>query len=407
MSGISRRELLTWFAVAPTLPRFLVDSAQAVSAQGLPAAEAPIVVILRMLGGNDGLNAVIPIRDDRYYKLRPTIAIAKNAAIAMPGGDVALNPHLTDVHRLMNDGHAAIIQGVGYASSSRSHSRSAEIFETGSTAEPAPATGWLGRYLDHACTSCGPDPIAGIQFGDALGRTLTSSTPHSLSIAHPQLLLEMSDAASPAALARGPRANRMDYLRQVENTLHAASREVHRASKGHSASYDYPDSAFGQSLRWTADMIETGGQTRIYYATIGSFDTPTSPSFDTHSQQLEMHKILYTELGRGLRAFASQLKAAGQLDRVLLLTFSDFGRQVAENRDGGTDHGDASLVFAVGGKIRPGLLGQHANLARVHDGGLQQDIDFRQIYTDVLAGWLKVNPALILDTRMDRFNLVA
>ena len=197
----------------------------------------------------------------------------------------------------------------------------------------------------------------------------------------------------------------MDYLRQVENDLGAASRELRRATRGRSGSYDYPDTTFGQSLRWTADMIETGSPTRVYYATIGSFDTATSPSFDTHSQQLEMHRILYSELGRGLRSFVTQLKAAGQLDRVLLLTFSDFGRQVAENRDGGTDHGDASVVFAVGGKIRPGLLGEVADLGRVHDGGLQPHLDFRQIYANVLGDWLQVDPAVVLGERMDRFSL--
>ena len=127
----------------------------------------------------------------------------------------------------------------------------------------------------------------------------------------------------------------------------------------------------------------------------------------THSQQLDMHRILYTELGRGLRSFVTQLKAAGQLNRVLLLTFSDFGRQVAENRDGGTDHGDASVVFAVGGGIRPGLLGEAADLGRVHDGGLQPNMDFRQIYANVLGDWLKVDPTAILGERIDRFNLLA
>jgi uncharacterized protein (DUF1501 family) len=228
-----------------------------------------------------------------------------------------------------------------------------------------------------------------------------------MSIAHPRLLLDLETAAAPAVAARGSRPNRMDYLRQVENNLSAASRELRRATKGRSASYDYPDTAFGQSLRWAADMIETGSPTRIYYATIGSFETATSPSFDTHSQQLDMHKILYTELGRGLRSLVTQLKAARQLDRVLLLTFSDFGRQVAENRDGGTDHGDASVLFAVGGKIRPGLLGDVADLGSVHDGGLQPNLDFRQIYSTVLGDWLKVDPTAILGTQIDRFNLVA
>lgn len=405
MSEMSRRELLAWFAIAPTLPSFLVKSAQTVSAQGLPGYDGPIVVVLRMLGGNDGLNTVIPFRDDRYFKLRPTIAIAKRDAIEMPGGDRGLNPWLTDVRRLMDEGDAAIVQGVGYTNSSRSHSRSTEILETASVAEPAPAHGWLGRYLDHAC-DCGAESITAVQFADALGRTLASDSGRAKSIANPRLLLDMNaDAFKPAA-KRGSRSSRMDYLRQVENDLGEASRQLRRATKGSGTLYDYPDSAFGQSLRWTGDMIETGCPTRIYYATIGSFDTPTSPSFDTHSEELDRHKVLFSDLGRGLRSFVTHMKKAGQFNRILLLTFSDFGRQVGENRDGGTDHGDASVLFVVGGKVRPGLVGQPADLDRVHDGGLDPSVDFRQIYANVLGDWLKVNPTAVLGEHIDPFRIV-
>jgi uncharacterized protein (DUF1501 family) len=406
MSDMSRRDLLKWFAVAPTLPAFLVKSASAVSAQTAAGYDGPIVVVVRMLGGNDGLNTVVPVNDDRYFKLRPTIAIAKRDTIAMPGGELGLNPWLKDFRSLMDDGHAAIVQGVGYPSSSRSHSRSSEIFETGSVAEPAPAYGWLGRYLDHAC-DCVKEPVAGIQFADALGRTLASQSGSSKSIGNPQLLLDIKADTFTAPAGRGARVSRMDYLQQVENDLGEASRQLRRATKGSGARYDYPDSAFGQSLRWTGDMIEAGCPTRLYYATIGSFDTPTSPSFDTHSEELDRHRILFTELGRGLKSFVAQMKKAGQLDRIVLLTFSDFGRQVGENRDGGTDHGDASVMFVAGGKIRAGLLGQPADIGRVYDGGLMPSVDFRQIYANVLGDWLRVNPDAILGERVDPFRVIA
>jgi hypothetical protein len=268
-----------------------------------------------------------------------------------------------------------------------------------------PAHGWLGRYLDHAC-DCGPEPVAAVQFANELGRTLASESGKAKSIGNPRLLLDMNADGFAALAKRGPRAGRIDYLRQVENDLGEASRQLRRATKGNGGLYDYPDTAFGQSLRWTGDMVETGAPTRVYYATIGSFDTPTSPSFDTHSNQLENHKILFSELGRGLRAFATHMKKAGQFDRVLLLTFSDFGRQAAENRDGGTDHGDASVLFVAGGKVRPGLLGQPADLGRVHEGGLEASVDFRQIYANVLGEWLKVNPSTILGEHIDPFRIV-
>ena len=211
---------------------------------------------------------------------------------------------------------------------------------------------------------------------------------------------------APAA-SRGSRPGRLGYLQQTENALREASRQLHRAAKGRGTAFGYPDTSFGQSLRWTGDMIETGCPTRVYYVTIGSFDTPESASFDTHIDQVEKHRILFTEMGRGFRAFRDHMQRAGQFNRVLLLTFSDFGRQVAENRDGGTDHGDASVVFLMGGRVRPGVLGQVADLGNVNDGGLKPSVDFRQIYTSVLTDWLKVDPQRILTDRMTKFPVIA
>ncbi len=406
MLPLTRRELLTWFAVAPTLPRFLVESAHAAAPQpGGSGGDQRIVVVVRMLGGNDGLNAVVPFRDDRYYKVRPTIAIPPQNVIAMTGADHGLNPHLADLRRLIDDGHAGIVQSVGYAQSSRSHARSTEIWETGSTADDAPREGWLGRYLDHAC-DCGGTAMGGLQFGSELGRTLASASGRSRSIGHPQLLLDLASNLS-AASPRGSRTGRLDYLRQTENALGDASRQLHRATKGQGRSFDYPNTAFGQSLRWTGDMIETGCATRVYYVTIGSFDTPDSASFDTHVDQIDKHRILFTELGHGFRAFAEHMKKTRQFHRVLLLTFSDFGRMVAENRTRGTEHGDASVLFYLGGAVKPGLVGTPADLGRVRDGAIEAAVDFRQVYADVLKTWLKVDPAAILGESLAPFPIVS
>jgi uncharacterized protein (DUF1501 family) len=405
MSPISRRELLTWFAVAPSLPSFLARSAEAAAAQGVTGYDGRVVVVVRMLGGNDGLNTVVPIRDDRYFKARPTIALAPGDTLAMPGGDLGLNPWLSDVRRLMDDGAAGIVQGVGYPKSSRSHSRSTEIWETGSLADPAPGHGWLGRYLDHAC-ECAPERAAGVQFAEALGRTLASASGNARSIGNPELLLQMNPDALGSASARGPRAGRLDSLRQVENSLGEASRQLHRAVRGSGGTFTYPDTSFGQSLRWTGDMIETGCPTRVYYVTVGSFEGGAA-SFDTHVEQVPKHKLLFSELGSGLRAFAAHMRRTGQLDRVLLLTFSDFGRLLPENRTGGTEHGDASVLFYMGGAVRAGLLGEPADLGTVRDGGLEATVDFRQIYADVLRNWLDVDPAGILGERVTPYSIVS
>ena len=405
MSSISRRDLLTWFALTPTVPFFVRRSAQAATVGSESTHDGRVVVVLRLRGGNDGLNTVVPVRDDRYYRARPTIAIPGRHAIPIDGSDLGLNPWLADVRSLMEDGHAGIVQGVGYPRSSRSHARATEIWETGSVAARAPEHGWLGRYLDHAC-ECGDEPLAGVQFAESLGRTLASASGRSASIGHPELLLGMDTAATVADTMRGPRASRLDYLRQVDNGLAHAARQLHRARAGTGGDFGYPDTAFGQSLRWTGDMIETGCPTRVYYVCIGSFDTPSAASFDTHVDQLAKHRILFTELGRGLRAFARHLRRSGQLDRVLLLTFSDFGRLVAENRSGGTEHGDAGVLFVMGGRVRAGLLGEPADLGRVTRGGLDATVDFRDIYADVLQRWLGIDPVEILGNEVGSFPIV-
>jgi uncharacterized protein (DUF1501 family) len=399
MSKISRREMLTWFAVAPALPRFIVKSAEAAAVQTTSAYDGPIVVVVRFMGGNDGLNAVVPVNDDRYYRARPTIAIPKTQTIPMPGGDLGLNPNLIDYKRLMDDGHAAIIQGIGYPNSSRSHLRGTEIFETGTVAEPAPKQGWLGRYVDER-----PGAMAGVQFSDQLGRTLASGS--SKSIGNPNLLLEMNADKFDSRAVR-PSDRKLDYLLQVENDLGDAARQLRKATKGSGNMFEYPNTEFGQSLRWTADMIETGCPTRVYYLTLGSFATFTSPSFDTHSRELDMHKILYSEFGRGLRVFSDHMKKARQFDRILLLSFSEFGRMLEENRSNGTDHGDGSMMFVAGGKVRPGLLGKPVDPGRLHNGGLEPNVDFRQIYASVLGDWLKVEPQKILGEPMQRFPILA
>lgn len=226
MTVLNRREMLKLFALTPTLPHFVVESAAVAGAPAASDYDGPVVVVVRFLGGNDGLNSVVPIHDDRYYRARPTIAIPKSETIREGGSGLGLNPWLVDYQRLIDDGHAAIVQGVGYPNSSRLHSRGTEIFETASVREPAPAHGWLGRYLDHQC-ECGAEPLAGLQFAEDVGRTLASSSGHSQSVAHPRLLLDMRSTPAPEP-ATGSRTGRLDYLRQVENRLGVAARRLGR-----------------------------------------------------------------------------------------------------------------------------------------------------------------------------------
>lgn len=403
MKHVTRRDVLRWAALAPVVPTLL---AQRVNAAAMRADrhDGRVVVVVRMMGGNDGLNAVIPVRDDRYYRARPTIAIARQDTIALGGSDFALHSSLARFHDLMQAGNAGIVQGVGYPASSRSHLRATEIWETGSVTEPAPAHGWLGRYLDGAC-DCGPASAAGVQLGDVAGRTLASASRAGRQIGHPDLLLQMNADALERSLRAGPASAAFESLAENQRALAAATRQVHRASRGSGRKFDYPDTAFGAALRWVGNMVETECPTRAYALTVGSFEND-APSFDTHIDQLPKHEILYSELSRSLHAFTTHLGSAGQLERVLVMTYSDFGRQLSENRTRGTEHGDASVLFYAGGRVEPGLRGRPPDLADVRDGGLRHRVDFRGVYTDVLANWLRVDATGLLGGEFERYAIV-
>ncbi len=403
MSKLTRRHLLAWAALAPALPHFVLQRAHGAAADGLGRYDGRAVVVVHLRGGNDGLNTVVPVRDNRYYAARPSIAIARNRTLPLDGGDLGLHPSLADFKHLMDDGHAGIVQAVGYPESSRSHARATEIWETASLAD-ATDTGWLGRYIDSAC-QCESERTAGVQFGDSFGKTLASTSGRSRLIGHPRLLSQLDPDAMVRAAAQGPDQASFAEIVDAHYALTDAARLVARAERASGGRYAYPDTTFGSALRWAGNMIETECPTRTYYLSVGSFEDGAA-SFDTHVDQLPQHERLYRELGQGLRAFVDHLRAVGHFDRVLFLTFSDFGRQLEENRTQGTEHGDASVLLYGGGAVNAGLQGQPPDLDAVANGGLSFRIDFRAIYAEVLSSWLGAPSQPLLDVSMTPFPLV-
>jgi uncharacterized protein (DUF1501 family) len=398
MNNISRRTLLGSMVGLPFLPNLLVQPASAGTAH-----EGRVLIVVRLMGGNDGLNTLIPVRDDHYYRARPTIGIPSAAALPLAGSDLRLHPRLGAFRTLMEDGHAGIVQGVGYPQPSRSHQRATEIWETGSVAQQAPAQGWLGRHLDDC--GCTQHPVAGIQFGDEYSRALASSGDSSRLITDPQSLLEL-DAARLGRLGDAlPGLPQYSAVARANAMLRDAVRQMHRAAAGDGSRHGYPDSEFGNTLRWTGNMIQTQCPTQVYLLRAGSFASGAS-SFDTHLDQLATHDRLYGELASGIAALVSHLRASGDLARVVLVTYSDFGRQIEENRTGGTEHGEASVMLYAGGSIIPGLRGAAPDLANPSAGGVRYAVDFRSIYADLLANWLAAAPAALPDPAIGNFPIV-
>lgn len=393
-------------AAAWTLPVFLEKTFMVMDAQAADSAvqtingkDGPILVVLQMAGGNDGLNTVVPYADDAYYRARSRIAIPAASTLRLDDY-VGLNPGLTGLKELYDDGHLSVVQGVGYPNANRSHFRSTEIWQTAADAENLKQTdGWLGRYFDACCS--GADPTVGVSIGSARPQAFNSPNPTGVSLANPEQYRWSLDGESDGtfrALNRpaedplgadssgdsigaiagtgGTEMSALDFLERTALDAQLSSDRILEISRKFKSQVSYPKSQLANGLSLVGRMIAGALPTRVYYVNQGGYDT--------HSGQAPTHVRLLKELDEAITAFCNDLKAQGNFDRVTLLTFSEFGRRVAENASGGTDHGAAAPLFVAGGGVKPGLYGKHPSLTELNRGDLIYNVDFRSVYASVL-----------------------
>ena len=395
---------LTVLSAAATLPLFLGRTARVLAATqpatGARGDSHRILVVIQLAGGNDGLNMVVPSGMDEYYRYRRQLAIPPRDVLPLADG-VGLHPSATGLKALHDAGRLAIVQGVGYPNPNRSHFTSTDIWMSGDPHQRS-RHGWLGRYFDAACDGAdpGPDPLDGI--------ALTSEPPLAL-LGDRFMPLSFSSAA--ALTWRGPRndaraaeafvaLNRPDdipaerpavapFLQRAALDAHVGAERI-RTAAGRTQRRSGPLGAnpLLRQLDLVGQMIRADLPTRVYYVSLGGFDT--------HSAQLGRHRTLMQQLGDGLRTFADDLAADKLLDRVLVMTFSEFGRRVQENASGGTDHGEAAPMLLAGATLRPGLHEPHPDLRRLNRGDLAFGCDFRRVYATVLQDWLETPAAPIL-----------
>ncbi len=348
-----------------------------VAAAAEPKAGLPILVVVQLDGGNDGLNTVVPHADDLYAKARPTLRIESKKVLRLDDR-VGLNPTMTGFKTLFDAGDLTIVQGVGYPNPNRSHFRSMEIWQTGSVG-PAPTAGWLGRVADAdpkllAC-HVGPDAVP------LAVRARKEVVPSVASLADYRL-----DAGASLPVGDGREGLVAEVQRRIDATRETAAQL--EATRGHSA-------PAADTLRGRLDtiraLIEGDAKHRVFYTSQGGFDT--------HAGQDFAHQTLLRDVSSAVSGFLADLKAKGLGDRVLVLAFSEFGRRVAENDQRGTDHGTAGPVFLAGTPARGGLVGPAPDLADLDEGDLRHAVDFRDVYATVLKRWLGVDPAPILGDR--------
>jgi len=418
---------LTLASAAATIPFFLQRTAFGLpgfangltSIPGVP--DDRILVVIQLAGGNDGLNTVVPYMDDAYHKARPGIGIKGDKAVKLSKSNVGLHPALSPIGDLYNEGMCAIVQGVGYPNPNRSHFKSMDIWHTADTT--ATGDGWIGKYFDSECCGTGkgesgkpegpnaPRKPSNPQIGIAIGReaplAMRGRFASPLSFESADLFrwngqdIDKKLGEAYRRIAENPEAaaattdSNSNFLTRTALDAQVSSATIRKAVNA-KARVNYPQTDLARQLQMVASMIAANLSTRVYYVTMGGFDTHAGQGGENGR-----HAQLLTQFGAAVRSFMADLKAQGNDGRVLTMSFSEFGRRVGQNASQGTDHGTAAPMFLFGPMINAGVLNAHPSLTDLDAGDLKYTVDFRSVYTGVLANWLKADAKTILGGHFD------
>jgi uncharacterized protein (DUF1501 family) len=369
--------------------------------------EGRVVVLIQLNGGNDGLNTVIPLEYyDAYYKARTNIAIPQEKVLKLQGNDrTGLHPAMPELQQLYNVGKLTIVQGVSYPQPNFSHFRATDIWLTGADAGQILPTGWAGRYLDeeypqfpHNYPNPGmPDPLA-IQVGSLVSPALQGpALTMGMAISNPNNFYDLiNDRSTPAPATRA--GDQLAYIREMSvktdqyaGVIKQAAQKVTRQSDYYPAAGKNP---LADQLKIVARLIAGGLKTRFYLVSMGGFDTHAKQT-DTADTTTGNHAKLLARLSEAINAFQDDLSGLQIEDRVIGMTFSEFGRRIQSNASGGTDHGAAAPVFIFGGKIQSGIIGNNPtwpSKLTVNDN-LAMQYDFRGIYSTLLEKWFLADEA--------------
>ena len=374
----------------------------------LAANNGKILILVQLAGGNDGLNTLVPMGDATYKSVRKQLAIPDEQILPLSDG-LGLNPNLPGLKGLWDDGKLAVVRGVGYPNQNYSHFKSMAIWEAGDP-DLRLNDGWLGRTLEQL-ESSSHDPFLGFNIG-----TTTPPELRTDAVAIPSIQnvedYDFKVAGKPTGGADARSATLMKLYEQypanspygvlLETTVESAinsSRQIKEAAKNYTPAVTYPATNFAQGMMLLSEAIVGNLGMRVGHISLGGFDT--------HSTQTDDHARLMTELDQGLSAFYQDLAAHGKADDVLVLTWSEFGRRVESNANDGTDHGSASMIFALGNGVQRGLYGDQPSLTQLVDkGNLSFTTDFRSVYATVIERWLGVSSEALLGKQWELINFL-
>jgi uncharacterized protein (DUF1501 family) len=396
---IKRKEFLKLSSLATTsfmMPKFL----KALGQSNVVPKGNKAMVIIQLSGGNDGLNTVIPIANDIYYNARPRIAIKKEKSLILTN-EAGLHPSLIGFKGLYDEGNLAVLNGVGYPNPDRSHFRSMDIWHSASDSKDYVSTGWIGRYLDAQCLGC-DRPTQALEIEDTLSLALKGEQAKGLVLNDPARLYNSSHErffkdlkVDKAFVSDAP----VDYLYKTMSETLSSADYILKNSKQQPSTQSYPNSALGNSLKTIASLIFSQIDTKVYYVSLGSFDT--------HIAQEGRHAQLLKDLDSSVAAFVKDLKLNNRFDDVLLMTFSEFGRRLKQNASNGTDHGVANNMFFVSGALKQkGVLNAMSSLTDLDNGDIKHTVDFKEVYATILKKWLQAKDVEILGKQFTYLNFL-
>ena len=360
-----------------------------------------VVVILQLSGGNDGLNTVVPVGNDIYHKSRPGLGIAGSKALRLTD-EAGLHPVLGAFKEFYDDGSLGIINSVGYPNPDRSHFRSMDIWQTASHSHEYLHSGWIGRYLDAQCRGC-DKPTQAIEIDDVLSPALKGNMVNGMALKDPKRLFGTANEKFFRDVVKQHGGTSIeetvDYLYKTMSQTLSSADYIFKQSRLRPSSAEYPKTELGRSFRTIASLIFSDINTKVYYVSLGSFDT--------HINQGAQQQRLFTDMNESVKAFVKDLKKNNRFEDVLLLTFSEFGRRVSQNASGGTDHGAANNMFLVSGGLKQkGLINAMPDLTDLQDGDLKHKVDFKNVYATVLDKWLQADSKAILGKEFELLNFI-
>jgi uncharacterized protein (DUF1501 family) len=332
------------------------------------------LVFIQLNGGNDGLNTFVPIEDAAYFHNRPKIALSKDEVIGKNKG-MAFHPALKSFAQIQQNGDLTVIQNVGYPEPNRSHFRSQEIWQTASASNQYTNNGWLGRYLDFQCHE--HTPTAGINIDNIDNLALKGEEPNAITVKDPNRFKAKQSDDDQIRLSDNPQ---LDFVRKIAGSVTEGAEEIQKALAQSKQELSYPKTGLAKNLEWIARLIKGNLNSKVYYTSLGGFDT--------HDNQLAIHKNKLTELNDAVFSFYSDLKAANALQHVTIVVFSEFGRRVKDNGNG-TDHGTAAPMFIIGGNSKGKIIGNNPDLNNLDNGDLKFETDFRSVYASLLQDKLQ------------------